>query len=63
MSWHRSRQYIVPEDAMDSGMALQILPLKNNKLRALKVEYLTTPPLSEENVPNESELLQESVHW
>lgn len=63
MSWHRSRQYIVPADAMDSEVALQILPVKNNKLRTLKVEYLTTPPLIEENVPNESKLLQQSVHW
>lgn len=63
MSRHKSRQYVVPEDAMGSEMALQILPVKNNKLRALKVEYLTMPPLIEENVPNESELLQESVHW
>lgn len=48
---------------MGSEMALQILPVKNNKLRALKVKCLTTPPLIEENIPNESELLQESVHW
>lgn len=48
---------------MDSEMALPILPVKNNKLRDLKVEYLTIPPLIEENNPNERALLQELVHW
>lgn len=39
---------------MDFEMALQILPLWNNKLNALKVEHLTMTALIEENVPNES---------
>lgn len=44
-------------------MALPILPVKTNKLRDLEEEHLITPPLIEENVPNERVLLQESLHW